>query len=249
VLTELRKQSPTSFQRYFEPFAGSAVLFFDLMPQTAVLGDLNPEVISTYEAIRDEPEEVCLYLYSIPKTTDAYYSLRGLAPDCLSNAQRAARLIFLMKACFNGVYRTNQQGKFNVPLGNKFFALPTQAAISEASNALRKVDLIRGDFQCAVQGAMDGDFVYLDPPYSDGSRFRGEYSYQGSFQAPDQQRLVSTCHDLTNKGVKVLLSFKECDALRSSLAGWTLTRLNVSRSVAGFAHARRSASEIMARNF
>lgn len=238
-----------SYRHYFEPFAGSAVFFFDLMPGTAVLGDLNPEVMRTYEAVRDVPGDVCEYLYSIPQTSDAYYTLRALSPDQLNCAQRAARLIFLMKACFNGVYRTNQQGKFNVPLGNKFFALPTATEIAAASKALENVSFVQGDFEQAVKEAKANDFVYLDPPYSDGSRFRGEYSYQGSFQASDQKRLISTCHDLTERGVKVLLSFKECDSLRSSLEGWTLVRLNVNRSVAGFAHARRFASEILARNF
>jgi DNA adenine methylase len=249
VLAELRSQSPSTFGRYFEPFAGSAVLFFDLMPNVAVLGDLNPEVVATYEAVRDTPDDVCRHLYSIPHTTDAYYSVRSLAPEQLNSAQRAARLIFLMKSCFNGVYRTNQQGKFNVPLGNKFFALPTHSEVTAASNALQQVDLVHGDFGEAVATAGEGDFVYLDPPYSDGTRFRGEYSYQGSFQASDQQRLVSICEDLTTRGVKVLLSFKECETLCNSLTGWSLTRITVNRSVAGFAHARRFANEILARNF
>jgi DNA adenine methylase len=249
VLAELRNQSPSTFGRYFEPFAGSAVLFFDLVPSVAVLGDLNPEVVATYEAVRDAPDDVCRHLYSIPRTLDAYYSVRNLVPEQLSSAQRAARLIFLMKSCFNGVYRTNQQGKFNVPLGNKFFALPTESEVTAASNALRRVDLVHGDFEEAISTAEEGDFVYLDPPYSDGSRFRGEYSYQGSFQASDQQRLVSICEDLTARNVKVLLSFKECDAICSALAGWSLTKIRVNRSVAGFAHARRFAQEILARNF
>lgn len=249
VLAELRSQSPSAFGRYFEPFAGSAVLFFDLMPNVAVLGDLNPEVVATYEAVRDTPDEVCRYLYSIPRTNDAYYSARNLAPEQLSSAQRAARLIFLMKACFNGVYRTNKQGRFNVPLGNKFFALPTESEITAASNALRHVDLVRGDFEEAVSTAKEGDFVYLDPPYSDGSRFRGEYSYQGSFRDSDQERLVSVCENLTTRGVKVLLSFKESEALCNDLAEWSLTKITVNRSVAGFAHARRFSNEILVRNF
>ena len=249
VLAELRSQSPLTFGRYFEPFAGSAVLFFDLMPNVAVLGDLNPEVVATYEAVRDTPDQVCRYLYSIPRTTDGYYSVRSLSPERLSASQRAARLIFLMKSCFNGVYRTNQQGKFNVPLGNKFFALPTEEEVMAASSALQQVDVIKGDFEEAIRTAEEGDFVYLDPPYSDGSRFRGEYSYQGSFQASDQRRLVDACDDLTRRGVKVVLSFKECEALCNALDGWSLTRITVNRSVAGFARARRFANEILARNF
>ncbi|WP_459575651.1 DNA adenine methylase [Cupriavidus sp. 8B] len=249
VLSNLRGLSPASFQRYFEPFAGSAVLFFDLLPKSAVLGDLNPEVIATYTAIRDTPEEVCDYLYSVPKTREAYYTLRELTPETLTNTQRAARLVFLMKSCFNGVYRTNRQGRFNVPLGSHFFSLPTRDDIYSASNFLAEVDLICGDFSTAINKAQSGDFVYLDPPYSDGNRFRGEYSYQGSFQSADQERLILACRDLTDRGVKVLLSFKECETLCHGLNDWSMRKINVTRSVAGFSHSRRLAREILACNY
>ena len=246
---ELRGLSPPSFQRYLEPFAGSAVLFFDLLPKKGLLGDLNPEVIATYAGIRDTPDEVGRYLYSIPKTREAYYTLRSLEPVGLDNAQRAARLIYLMKACFNGVYRTNMRGHFNVPLGNKFFALPAWPEIKAASRALQGVELVCGDFGDSLAASDEGDFIYLDPPYSDSSRFRGEYSYKGAFQAADKDRLVAACMALTDKGVRVLLSFKECEAVCDALGGWSLKRFDVSRSVAGFAHSRRFSREILAYNY
>lgn len=249
LLNDLRALSPPLFGRYIEPFAGSAVLFFDLLPKRALLGDINPEVIATYVAIRDTPTEVSLYLDSIPKTREAYYVLRGLDPSELNAPQRAARLIYLMKACFNGVYRTNRKGCFNVPLGNRFFALPAPAAIEAASLALREVKLLCSDFMDTLAAAKKGDFVYLDPPYSDGSRFRGEYSYQGAFTVADQVRLIGACKELTRKKVRILLSFKECDEVSGALKGWGIRHLDVSRSVAGFAHARRTAQEILAYNF
>lgn len=249
LLKQLRALSPPTFGRYIEPFAGSAVLFFDLLPANGVLGDLNPEVIATYSAIRDTPGTVQQYLDSIPQTSDAYYTLRAVNPLSLNSAQRAARLIFLMKSCFNGVYRTNRQGAFNVPLGNKFFALPAREILNAASAALQGVALVCGDFEECTGSAQEGDFVYLDPPYSDGVRFRGEYSYQGSFQLSDQARLVDTCKALTHRGVRVLLSFKECEALSGALRGWSVERLDVSRSVAGFARSRRVAREMLAYNY
>ena len=249
LVKELRSLAPPVFGRYLEPFAGSAVLFFELLPSAGVLGDLNPEVIATYSAIRDEPAEVHRYLESIPKTSDAYYKLRAVDPTALTGVQRAARLIFLMKACFNGVYRTNKQGLFNVPLGNKFFALPDRQIIDAASRALSKIELVCGDFADAIDRAASGDFVYLDPPYSDGSRFRGEYSYNGAFQSDNLERLVNACDDLTKKEVRVLLSFKESEAVVDALAGWSFKRLDVTRSVSGFAHSRRTAREILAYNY
>ena len=159
------------------------------------------------------------YLVSIPKTSDAYYKLRAVNPQSLSGVERAARLIYLMKACFNGVYRTNRQGLFNVPLGNKFFALPDDDTIDAASRALSQIDLVCGDFSDVVGRAASGDFVYLDPPYSDGTRFRGEYSYQGAFNTADLMRLISACNELSDKKVHVLLSFKESNEVIDALTG------------------------------
>ncbi|MCV2349440.1 DNA adenine methylase [Paucibacter sp. Y2R2-4] len=249
LLHELRELAPHSYKRYIEPFAGSAVLFFDLLPSKAVLGDLNAEVIATYLSVRDDPLDVARHLYSIPQTRDAYYLMRQLDPTGLSNSQRAARLIFLMKSCFNGVYRTNRSGVFNVPLGNRFFTLPSVSALESASEALQKVELITGDFSASIATASDGDFVYLDPPYSDSTRFRGEYSYQGAFQCADLERLIDTCKIISGKGAKVLLSFKECDSVCDSLPDWKIKRLDVSRSVAGFAGSRRSAREVLVYNY
>ena len=249
LVKDLRRLAPPTFGRYLEPFAGSAVLFFELLPSRGVLGDLNPEVIATYAAIRDEPNEVSRCLLSIPKTSDAYYTLRAINPNVLAGVQRAARLIFLMKACFNGVYRTNREGFFNVPLGNKFFGLPDGDAIDAASRALSKMDLVCGDFSKAIGSAVTGDFVYLDPPYSDGTRFRGEYSYQGAFKSADLSRLIAACYELTKKNVRVLLSFKESEAVVDALDGWSLKRFEVTRSVAGFAHSRQSAREILIYNY
>ncbi len=249
LVNELRSLAPPAFGRYLEPFAGSAVLFFALLPSRGVLGDLNPEVIATYSAIRDEPNEVSRHLVSIPKTSEAYYKLRSIDPQALSGVERAARLIYLMKACFNGVYRTNRRGIFNVPLGSKFFALPDETAIDAASRALSQIDLVCGDFSNAVGRAVSGDFVYLDPPYSDATRFRGEYSYQGAFKSTDMERLITVCNELTEKDVRVLLSFKESKAVVDALGGWSIKRLDVIRSVSGFAHSRRSAREILAYNY
>lgn len=249
LIKELVNLAPPRFERYFEPFAGSAVLFFELLPSSGVLGDLNPEVVATYSAIRDNPSDVHRHLESIPKTSEAYYKLRSVNPANLTDVQRAARLIFLMKACFNGVYRTNKQGIFNVPLGSKFFALPDRQNIESVSLALKKTDLVCGDFTTALVGAGPRDFVYLDPPYSDGSRFRGEYSYSGAFQSDDFSRLVDLCNELTRKKVRVLLSFKESEALEHSLEDWSFKRLDVTRSVSGFAHSRRIAQEILAYNY
>ncbi|GGC96347.1 hypothetical protein GCM10011396_49670 [Undibacterium terreum] len=118
--------APPKYERYIEPFAGSASLYFELMPIQAIVADVNPCVIDVYQAIKSDADAVSDMLDSIPRTREAYYSLRALSPISLTIEQRAARLIFLMKACFNGVYRTNRRGQFNVPMGDKIYALPSR---------------------------------------------------------------------------------------------------------------------------
>jgi DNA adenine methylase len=249
LINELRSLTPKKFTNYIEPFAGSAVLFFDLPQTKGILGDINPEVVATYSAIKHTPAEVILYLESIPKTSDAYYKLRSINPESLDNNQRAARLIFLMKACFNGVYRTNKNGQFNVPLGNKFFSLPDTKAIESASIKLSSMTIVCSDYLEVINMAKTGDFIYLDPPYSDSNRFRGEYSYKGAFRSDDLNRLIDTCISATERNVKILLSFKESDEITQSLPGWKFKKIEVARSVSGFASSRRVAREILAYNY
>ncbi|MFC7207600.1 DNA adenine methylase [Comamonas endophytica] len=141
ILPELRSIAPLDFGRYLEPFAGSAVLFFEILPARAVLGDLNPEIFATYSAIRDNPLDVLYYLSSIPQTSEAYYTLRAVDPSSLTRVQRAARLIYLMKSCFNGVYRTNRQGIFNVPLGSKFFLFQMKKICKQLPRLCKKLNL------------------------------------------------------------------------------------------------------------
>lgn len=249
LLNVLEQSVPKRFNTYYEPFAGSAVLFFRLSCKSAVLGDLNPEVALTYQAVREDSDVVAEILYGIPATAPAYYELRALNPEVLTDSQRAARLIFLMKSCFNGVYRTNKQGKFNVPLGSRFYKLPSRQELKEASLLLNRATMLCGDFEKTLSKCREGDFVYLDPPYSDSSRFRGEYSYEGSFSQDDEDRLIDICHHLTRKRVSVLLSFKWKAELLLKLRGWECQQIQARRSVSGFAAARGFSSEILSRNF
>ncbi|MCV2356613.1 Dam family site-specific DNA-(adenine-N6)-methyltransferase [Paucibacter sp. B2R-40] len=249
LLNVLQNRAPVSFGKYYEPFAGSAALYFKLQPKHAVLGDINPEIISMYRAVKSSPREVLDYIESIPTTKEGYLTVRALEPKNLSENQRAARLIFIMKACFNGVYRTNRAGAFNVPLGSRFYRLPSKEEIDEASRVLSNTVLRLGDYSKALDGAEAGDFVYLDPPYSDGNRFRGEYSYDGAFSVDDRDRFLKTCADLTTKKVKILVSFKLEESFITKLKGWNVQKLDVPRSVAGFASSRVAAAEIIATNY
>lgn len=235
--------APKGFTGYVEPFAGSASLFFKLRPSRAVLGDINPEVIDVYRAIQADPEELADVLGSIPATKDAYYSLRALDVTSLTLTQRAARMIFLMKACFNGVYRTNRRGQFNVPLGSRLYATPSREELIEASQLLRGVALVAGDFETTLALTQPGDWIYLDPPYRRAGRYRGEYGID--FTDSSLDRLFQTAQTLAIAGRHVTLSFCDDARLLSQLSGWTVYRSFARRTVSAAPSSRRDTVELI----
>jgi DNA adenine methylase len=170
LLPTLRQYTPP-FVRYVEPFTGSACLFFDLLPRRALLGDVNRELVETYTAVRSSPLRVGQLVAAMPVSKAFYCELRAKDPDAMSVVERAARFVYLNRFCFNGVYRTNRSGKFNVPRGVRTGSLPTIADFDAWSRILNRATLVRGDFEKCLSKVRSGDFVYLDPPYAEeGSR-------------------------------------------------------------------------------
>lgn len=243
LIPSLVDAAPAKFEKYIEPFAGSACLYFVKKPQNAILGDANSSVIDVYRCIAVNPHALADLLESIPKTPNAYYTLRSLDPDGLTLPERAARLIFLMKACFNGVYRTNKQGKFNVPMGNRVYALPSREQLLKVQKLLKGAKLISGDFSETTSHAHSGDWIYLDPPYRQLGRNRGEYGT--IFGSEAMTRLISEARRLADIGGLVTISFTEDDELISKLPGWSLSRVNARRTVSAMTSARKIANEII----
>jgi DNA adenine methylase len=246
----LESHSPSKYDRYIEPFVGSGALFFNLQPKKAILGDINAEVTTMYRAIKKSPEEVHQYLAGIPNSRDAYLKLREVGLTNLSDSQRAARLIFLMKGCFNGVYRTNLAGHFNVPFGSTVYSVPTLDALKRVSKSLISTDIKHGDYQDLVlEEANESDFIYLDPPYSASDRFRGEYGYTTTFRESQLDELLSTCKKLSKIGAKVMLSYKYSEQVFDELISWRTIKLAVPRSVGANISSRSPAPEILAMNY
>src|SRR5712664_3922142 len=163
ILPILGRYCKGGFTRYVEPFAGSACLFFYLAPRAALLGDINAELLSTYKYIRYRPAEVSKFLQKLRKGERQYYKIRSLQPERLSPARRAARFIYLNRFCFNGLYRTNQEGDFNVPYGGRGSgSLPSAGVLKRASELLRRAALVKGDFENVLDEVKQGDFVYMD---------------------------------------------------------------------------------------
>lgn len=198
----------TEVRRYYEPFIGSAAVFFHLQPRPAVLADCNARLVEVYQAVQTDVMAVIAALNVHHNDADYYYEIRAQDPATLSLPERAARLIFLNKTCYNGLYRENSRGHFNVPFGRyKNPKICDERRLRLAAMALQGVALQVGDFAAMVETAAAGDFVYLDPPYAPLSATSSFTSYhQDGFGTADQQRLAQTMADLTARGVRAMLS-------------------------------------------
>jgi len=248
LLPVLVANTPSNYRRYFEPFAGSACLFFALRPNAATLGDVNSELLNTYLTICRHPRLVHRAASSLSTSKRAYYQIRSWDPEFLPDVERAARFVYLNRYCFNGVYRINRNGQFNVPRGIRTGQLPDEASFYRCSVALRHAALKCGDFEDAIAGVKRNDFVYLDPPYASTGRPRfGEYGYE-CFADSDVPRLIKCLESIDATGATFLLSYSDSPALAAPLKRWNSIQLNVRRHIAGFAGDRKVVSEVMVSN-
>ena len=214
LMKEIEKYIPDRISTYYEPFLGGGAVLFNLQPKKAVVNDSNPELINAYEVIRDNVDELIIDLRKHENTKEYFYDIRKIdrTPEykSLSKVERASRLIYLNKTCYNGLFRVNSQGEFNTPFGNyKNPNIVNEHVLRAVSNYLNKNDIrfLCGDFEDSLKNIRKGAFVYLDPPYaplSDSSSFTG-YTLDG-FGDEDQKRLKFMCDKLQERGVKFLLS-------------------------------------------
>jgi len=248
LLPILRLTVPENFDRYIEPFAGSACLFFAIKPSSAILSDFNDELMRTYSLIAKHPRVLARRVASLQITRDNYYRIRSIDPCTLDPLERAARFVFLNRNCFNGVYRTDRLNRFNVPMGSRVGSTPTEQEFYRASIALRAAKLSSQDFELALKEAKSGDFVYLDPPYSTSARnSSGEYGY-GAFSAGDLGRLISGIKSADKRGVNMTLSYAQNDELLNELCDWSFVQLPVVRQIGGRGEHRKHVTEILASN-
>jgi len=228
---------PGRICRYHEPFLGGGAVFFHLRDrcQQVVLADLNPELINVYRCVRDDVEAVIAILrqHQQRHCRDYYYSVRA-NHQMRSPIHRAARLIYLNKTCFNGLYRENSKGQFNTSIGRyKNPKVCDAEALRQASFALQVTDIRCGQFFDVLDWAVDEqDFVYFDPPYhpiSATSRFTG-YSRYG-FRAEDQEQLRRTFAELASRGVKVILSNSDCPFICELYQGFHRHKVQAARAI------------------
>lgn len=226
-------------------------MFFAISPPKALLSDLNGELIGAFDAVRQHPDAVYSSLIKMPRGSESYYSIRKQDPNSLNSIDRAARFLFLNRFCFNGLYRTNQKGEFNVPFASsKTGDFPSWKDFSLAASGLKNVDLRCGDFASILSKEIkSGDFVYLDPPYAvQNSRIFRQYGPQ-TFGLEDLERLRETLERIDSVGALFLLSYANCEEAKHFFHNWPTIEVEVQRNIAGFAKHRRRASEILVSNF
>lgn len=209
MLRELRSVMPSKYNRYIEPFVGGGALFFALGPQRAVIGDSNPELINLYKVVRDAPGEVAKLLAEFKNAKESFYEIRSLNFDSLEPEYAAARTIYLNRTCFNGLYRVNRDGQFNVPFGN--YSRPVlrrDGELETASRLLKGSEVLLADYKVILKShARAGDFVFLDPPYLPVSKYGDFKRYtKEQFHERDHVELAEEVHRLFAIGCHVVLT-------------------------------------------
>ncbi len=251
-----RKQAPrlatfwnSSYERYVEPFAGSACLFFSIQPKQALLSDINGDLITTFTAVRDHHRAVANRLHLLPKGKEAYYTIRQEGLSGLKPVDVAARFIYLNRYCFNGLYRTNSAGHFNVPYSPaRVGHLATLEELAAASKVLQGATVTCSDFSDTLSTCQPGDFVYLDPPFAVGNRRMFRQYGPSSFGLEDINRLADHLLTLDSRGVGFALSYAHCKEALAAFGGWPKRHVYVQRNIAGFSQHRRRAGEVIFSN-
>lgn len=255
LLSEIKRLIPTEFDNYYEPFVGGGAVFFDLQPKNSHLFDINKELIVTYRQVRDNPEELASRVKVLEErhSESEYYAVRALDRDpnwsTASELDVASRLLYLNKACFNGLYRVNSKGYFNSPIGTAKTKLDKEELL-EASKALQGVAITQGSFKDIASGIKPNSFVYLDPPYAPVSATSNFANYSaGGFSLQDQIDLVKHVDILTQNGIKVMVSNSWCDFTRDLYKHLNCYEVKASRVLNSKGSGRGKVSEIIACNY
>lgn len=249
LLPQIRPFWQPNHTRYVEPFCGSACLFFSLRPSAALLSDLNEELICTLQQIQVAADIVAECLHRMESTEENYYKIRAINPVTLTPNERAARFIYLNSLCFNGLYRTNASGNFNVPYGSrtrKEHIAPS--TLREAARLLQVATIENSDFEEIVNKTIKGDFLYLDPPYATSSQRIFKQYGKTTFSPHDLTRLYLSLEKASARGVSFVLSYADVPEINNFRQRWKSTEVTARRNIAGFSASRRRANEVLITN-
>ena len=260
ILDKLKEYVPVEYNTYYEPFVGGGALLFELAPKHAVINDLNKELMNTYKVLCDEEKfkKMCRVLnnYEANHSEEFYYEIRNKdrnknTYNILSDYTRAARTIYLNKACFNGLYRVNSKGEFNVPYGKK-----TKVNTYDGNNlitvsnylTMNDIKILNVDYKEALKTAKKGDFVYIDPPYDSDTAIFTNYTETG-FNKDSQRELAFVFKELSDKGVFVMLSNYNTTLIQDLYKGYHIHLIEAKRNINANAKKRGSVFEVIITNY
>lgn len=257
LLPEIRKYIPSKYNNYIEPFFGGGAVLFDQQPTSSIIGDINSEIMNVYNTIKETPDELIKLLKTYVNNEEDYYKIRNLdrSDDFkkLTNIERAARIIYLNRTCFNGLYRVNSKGQNNVPYGK--YKNPTicdEENIKNCSKFFNDKDIIINnlDFAKTIEFAKPGDFVYLDPPYDPLTETASFVSYsKDGFSRKDQEKLKYMCDNLTKEKIKFLQSNSSTDFIKTLYKDYEIIEVDASRNIAAKTSSREKVKEILIKNY
>lgn len=257
LLKEIRQCFPKRYSTYYEPFLGGGAVFFDVQPKKAIVNDINSDVINVYRVIKENVNGLIEELKTHKNESEYYYKIRELDRSSdfenLSPLKKASRIIYLNKTCYNGLFRVNSQGQFNVPFGRyKNPNIVNEFVLRAINYYLNKnnITISNIDFEDALRTVSKDDFVYIDPPYdpvSDSSSFTG-YTLYG-FDKKEQIRLKSICDELNRTGCKFLLSNSATPFIRELYKDYQITIVGASRAINSVPSGRGKIEEVLVRNY
>lgn len=258
LLDEITPRLPKRITSYCEPFLGGGAVLFAIQPSKAIVNDLNEDLIAVYEVIRDDVDLLIEDLKKHENDSEYFYAMRDKDRDkeiyqSMSKVERASRLIYLNKTCFNGLFRVNSSGEFNSPFGHyknpNIVNEPVLRAVNKYFSA-NSISFFNEDFSVTLDRVGKGSFVYLDPPYdpvSDTSSFTG-YN-KGGFDRAEQMRLKQCCDELTKRGVKFLLSNSATAFIKDLYKGYNISVVQAKRAINADASKRGAIEEVLIRNY
>ena len=260
ILDKLIKYVPEDFNTYYEPFVGGGALFFELSPKNAVINDSNEELINVFRCIKDEEKltKMCNELnhHEANHSEEYYYKIRNIDRDKnkfnrLSDYKRAARTIYLNKACFNGLYRVNSKGEFNVPFGKKLKVNTYEGqniGIIHAYLNFNNIQILSIDFEEAVKDAKEGDFIYFDPPYDSDTSTFNSYTEDG-FSKDEQIRLSNVFKNLSDRGCYVMLSNHNTILINELYKDFYIHKITAKRNINSNGKKRGKVEEVIITNY
>lgn len=255
LMSVLLENMPNTFNRYYEPFVGGGALFFQLQPEKAYISDKNEELINLYLVVRDNVNELIEHLVKHEISKEYYFKIRNIdrTDDYknFSNVERASRFIYLNKTCFNGLYRVNSRGQFNVPFGNyKNPRIIDANNLINCSRVLKDTEIKHENFDAILSDVKRGDFVYFDPPYFPLNKTSNFTSYTKDGFAFDMQVMLrNICNELDALGVKFMLSNSDTSLINELYSNYEIKKVYASRFVNANAEARGKITEVLVRNY